>query len=77
MRCPNCGERMEGETMKIVTQIKTVSGKVKVTHAPSGHYYCQTCDAEWVWFGRRRALRKIDGADFSEELEVRSMRFYS
>jgi hypothetical protein len=61
MDCPHCYETMEEETVPLVRSSTTELEKA--TYSRSAHYYCPNCDSEWVWLGRRKNLRLLDGAD--------------
>lgn len=67
MTCPHCGETMEGETVPLAARVNLGAVIKYGRREPSGHYYCHTCDSEWVWYRSRKKLRKIDGSIFSEE----------
>lgn len=80
MKCPNCNVKMEGESAPICkTFIGSDDGFVfpfQEGHSladmtgekstPGAHYYCASCDSEWVWYRSRRhkpRFRMLDGSD--------------
>ncbi len=75
MKCPNCGAEMQGTTFRIVKEIYSASPNdpkgrtILVAHAPTGHFYCEECDSEWIWYLRKRDMRQLDGANPHEKPE--------
>ena len=67
MKCPECGEEMEGQEFEQVKELRVVSidpVRMKAVHTRAGIYYCENCDSEWLRL--REKVRKIDGADRSD-----------
>ena len=74
MNCPNCGSLMEGENSPVIVGNSIeleYKGKVILKEAaavvPSGHYRCDNCDSEWVWYKRKSRIRQLDGPDLGRE----------
>lgn len=80
MNCPNCNLKMEYENAPIAKMFIGLDNGSVMTHqeghtlanaggersTAGAHYYCDSCDSEWVWYRSRRhkpRFRMIDGGD--------------
>ena len=71
MNCPVCKAEMEGEQVREVTHAAspgTCDGEITarpyngvLDRNPVIHFYCESCDSEWVL--RRKKFRLLDGGD--------------
>jgi hypothetical protein len=72
MQCPNCGTKMQSESLSLV---QAPTGWNEYTRTafyllkpiPSTHYYCDGCDSEWVWTRGTRGLVFLDGGSDVDE----------
>ena len=65
VNCPNCNIKMDFEDAPIVqsndwaTFLRT---RKEVSLLAGGHYYCPSCDSEWVWLKGHGRPKCIDSA---------------